>query len=164
MIQPAFYITEEYSPLCIVGRPVWETHLQLYEGGCIFMPFYGQEEIEKAQERWSCSPPCKLTSRRGLSLFPGTSATPGSTTACVPMENGAGPPVGAAVTTRWIALSKSRAVLLWRRWHPSPPGLPPRRRPLRLSPRKKNRSVCFCRSMPQITGQCRAILKAMGFP
>ncbi len=70
------------------------------------MPFYNQEEIEKAREvdlftyLQACEP-------QELVHVSGMSTAPGNTTACVfPMANGAGFPVGSAVTARWTTSIK----------------------------------------------------------
>ena len=42
-------------------------------------------------------------------MFPAMSTAPGNTTACVfPMANGAGFPVGSAVTARWTTFAAAR--------------------------------------------------------
>ena len=140
-------------------------NLWLWEGGCIFLCLFTTRRRSKKRGRWTCSPIYKPVSRRSLSMFPAMSTAPGNTTACVfPMANGAGFPVGSAVTARWTTSSKSRAVLSWRQWRPLPAGLPPRRRPLRPFQGKKNRSTCFCRRPPQTTRLCWTTSKAVGFP
>ena len=90
-------------------------------------------------------------------MFPETSTAPENTTACAfPMANGAGSPVGSAVSARWTTSSKSRAAPLWRRWNPSWAGPPSRRRPLRPFQGKKRRSTCF---LPPPAPDNRAMLQ-----
>ena len=86
-------------------------------------------------------------------MCPATSTAPGNMTACAfPMGNGAGFRRDSEGTARWTTSSKSRAVLLWRPWKPSPEGLPSRRRPLCQRRRRKAQAPASAPGRPRQPG------------
>ena len=148
------YLKRVLPPLHSQLPPHGAANLRLCEGGCIFLCLFTIQKPSNGQGRWTCSPTCRPANPRSWSMCPATSTAPGPMTACgFPTANGAGFPVGSAVTARWTISSRSTAIPFWRPWKPSPAGRPSRRLPLCQRRKRKSPSTCFCPRPPRITGR-----------